>query len=340
VAKSVTSRQKNLITLLGFAASSHAAALAGALAGVPGPRLITAQAAAVTAFAQQGASPRMRDTKRHLTALAGVQRRLEVACLSGPFLPADPAHAVCALADLQPLLAEEAEAIRAALAGPGTCHQWDVVLRWRPEAALASCRDAVAEAAAGGGAPALAEAVRAALGRVQASRAGALRTAMAAVSLAVLEAGAGQGEAGLAEAGVTVLIPAGREAELEAALQALPDSITAGVTADLRGPLPPVSFAAMRVDRRSAREVALAWRMLDLPPQADAETLRARWRATAQRLHPDHGAPDGAPMGRAAGAMRLLRGLLPAQAGPASLAAAQDRARARLRLCATEIAWP
>jgi hypothetical protein len=142
--------------------------------------------------------------------------------------------------------------------------------------------------------------------------------------------------AGDTETGLTVLVEADGEAALEAALEALPADIAADATINMRGPLPPLSFAAVRIDRAAPAEVADAWRQLALPEHVDAAVLQQHWRDTAFRLHPDRSAGDGGLMAQAGAAFRLLRDLLPAEgAGQAwSLPALQRHAACRMRLAA------
>jgi hypothetical protein len=260
-----------------------------------------------------------------------VQRRLEVACQLGPFLPADPSQARCKSTALPALLNGAADTIADALAGPGRCHQWDVVLRWPAESVVASRRTDIARAAqeGGGGRVALAEAVAAALAAERAQREAALRAAVAPVCLALLPAGAGTCETGL-----TCLMPPGGEAALEAALGALPAAITAEADADMRGPLPPLSFAAVRIDSAAAADIAQAWRTLALPHQVDAAALKQHWRSCAARLHPDRGVTDDAPMVAAGAAFRLLRDLLPPddRAEAVTLRTLQKTSACRLRV--------
>jgi hypothetical protein len=255
-----------------------------------------------------------------------VQMRLEAACRVAPFLPADPAQCRCPAADAAALLADAMPEVSAALAGPGRCHQWDVVLRWHPEAVLARRRAEIA----GAGREELAASVAAALARERAMREAGLRAALGRVSLAVASA-AGAVET---EAGLTVLLPAHGEAALEQALSALPPEISDGASADLRGPLPAVSFSAVRVVSAAPGEVAQAWQALALPDWIDADGLRRHWRECAARVHPDHGIAEDGPMVAAGAAFRLLRSLLPAGA-PAqawTLAALQRRSARMLQV--------
>jgi hypothetical protein len=324
------------VRLLGFAGEADAVTLQAALEAVPGPDVSSVSAGGVAALVQAdrstGRTPPKRDTA--LRALFGVQRRLEVACLHGAFLPADPSRNLCARARLPGLLAEAAAPIAAALAVLGGHHQWDVVLRWLAEPVLEARRDEIRVAAAGQGRSGLAEAVGAALGRERALREAALQAVLSRVARAVKPAGAG-----VTETGFTVLLPAAGEAALETALGELGPEISAGASADLRGPLPPISFAAVRVESAAPKEVAEAWRMLGLPERVDAESLRRHWHACAARLHPDHGAQQDAPIREAGAAFRLLRGLLPAdgQQEPWSLPALQRRGALRLQVPAPSL---
>ena len=313
------------VTLLGFAAGCNGAKLAQAMQDIPGPHICLVEAGGLAALAQVEAgrfSLGLGSPATALRRLRTVQQRLEAACPLGPFLPADPAHARCAGASVAGLLEAAAPAIREALAGPGTRHQWDIVLRWQPEDVVAARRAEIAEAAsnAGGGRDALAEAVHSALARERTRRETSLHRALAGHALAMAPAGAGPTETGL-----TVLLPAAGEAALEAALNALP----------------PVSFAAVRIDRAAPSEVANAWRTLALPDQVDAAALRQHWRDCAARLHPDRGGGD-APMVNAGAAFRLLRDLLPAEDSerPWSLRALQRHAACRMSVHAPMESMP
>jgi hypothetical protein len=320
------------VKILGFAHAASAAALTSALAAVPGRPVRVFCAGGLAALAQtdrNGGHARRRQSRATmLHALASVQRRLEVACLQGPFLPADPADGTCPADDIVPLLAASADAVGAALAAIGTCHQWDVILRWQAEPVVAARRAEIAKVAVAGQAG-LADAVAAALGREREKREAALMQALAPVALSVLPA-----RSGTTETAITALVPAGGEAVLETALCGLAPDISDGAAADLRGPLPPISFAAVRVARAAPGEVAAAWNRLALPEWVDAAALRQHWHACAARLHPDHGARDDGPITEAGAAFRLLRGLLPAEAPekPITLAALQRRAAMRLQV--------
>jgi hypothetical protein len=294
------------VTLLGFAPAAGAEALAAAMAALPGPALHQAVAGGVVAFAEaQVERPRAlllaRDRARLLAALAATQRRLELGTAAGPFLPADPGAPPLPAARLPALLAPQAEALAASLAGPGGTQQWDVILRWPADPVLNAARARLA------GLPRarLAEAVRAELLAARAAREAALRAGLAPRVLAIAE---GAPVAEDLAAGFTVQVPRGGEAAIEAALHALPDELTEGVGADLRGPLPPLAFAAVRLMELAPEALARAWALLDLPEEMPTPRLALHWRAVAARLHPDRGG-DARDFAAAEAAYRLLRGL-------------------------------
>lgn len=297
--------------LLGLAPAAGLEALRAALAAVPGPAIALRADPACGAAALLQPEPAAALTGRGraglLAGLRSLQRRLEVACLAGPFLPADPSAACCPAAALDGALAAAWPAAAAALARCGGWRQWDLALRWTPESALARHRDALAGVA---GREALAAAVAATLARDRAERAQALADALRPAVLAMTPASGGETEVAL-----TVLAPPGDESGIEAALGRLPERHGDGASLDMRGPMPPLSFAAARLLRVDAAQLGQAWRLLHLPERADAALMRRHWRGFAFTLHPDRNpAPDAAQaLAELGAAHRLLRA---AMAGP------------------------
>ena len=176
-------------------------------------------------------------------------------------------------------------------------------------------RAALAAAAAAGGNAAVAGLVGRTLRAERDARLAALRAALAPAALALQE-----GQGGETEIMLTVLVPPGGEAAIEAALGDLPEAASAHAAADLRGPLPPVSFAACALADVGGGAIAAAWRLLDLEGTVDGAALRLAWRRRAAALHPDHtgDAADAARLDAARAAHRLLAPLLEA-AGPCGL---------------------
>ena len=130
-----------------------------------------------------------------------------------------------------------------ALAAHGARQQWDIVLHWAPEAVVARHRAEIAPPPRT--APqALAEAVGAVLRAECARHEAAVLAALTPAVLAFAEGGAACADTQVA---VTVLVAANAEAAVEAALDALPAEQMEGVSIDMRGPLPPLSFSAVRL---------------------------------------------------------------------------------------------
>jgi len=333
----------NHVKILGFCASAEADALANILASVPGPLVSVYRAGELAAVAQadrpRGKLHVRRSRVALLRELASVQRRLEVACLHGPFLPADPAASCCADAAVDALLAPAWDRLARALAQDGARHQWDVILRWTPEAVVARRRDEIAAGASGRGPAGMAEAVVAALRAERRHREALLLAALTPAMVACAPGGAAGGET---ETAVTVLVPAGGEAAVEAALQRLDPSQFTGATLDMRGPLPPLSFGPVRVAMTEPGDVASAWRRLglDLGETVDRARLHGRWRNRAAAAHPDRrpgasagaAAPDApaASVAELTQAYHVLRDLLAAEAGSVTLPVLLGRAGARL----------
>ncbi len=315
--------------LLGFAPLAGLDALHAAMEAVPGPALQVHRGPAVgggsmiaalhqaepdAAFASRG--------REALTAsLKSIQQRLEVACQAGPFLPMDPGAACCPASVLPRLLAGQWDHLVAALVRHGACQQWDIELRWRPEDVVARHRGEIAPAAALGS-EALAEAVGSALRGERDRREAALLAALGPAVLAFAKGGAACAETQVV---VTVLVASGGDTAVEAALDGMAAEHIEGASIDMRGPLPPLSFFAVRVEAVEERAVIDAWATLGLGDRVDLSTLHRQWRLCAAAAHPDRlpnltvtGETVGDTHGRPAvpdltDAYRLLRDLLPAK---------------------------
>jgi hypothetical protein len=319
------------VRFLGFAPRAGADALRSALARVPGPAVRVQAGPAVAALLQ--VEPDMpavsRGQKALLAQLHTIQRRLEIACQTGPFLPMDPSAACCPPGAVAKALNDAWDDLAGALEWHGSNHQWDIVLRWSPEAVVARHRDTIAEAAAGRGPTGLADAVAATLRADRVRREQALTDVLAPAVLAFAPGGPAASDS---EVAVTVLLRADGEAAVEAALGGLDE---ADATLDMRGPLPPLSFAAVRLAVTQAQEVVRAWDALDLPSRIDPDGLHRRWRLLAASAHPDRQpAADAAAAGAAVSGMtaayHLLKGLAPASSQAIDLDGLLRRAGHRL----------
>ena len=293
------------LRLLGIAAAGDAPEMARRMCAVEGPGVLLQELGPVAALLQPAEAPPRallleRDRAALLQSLRQVQQRLEVACQIGPLLPCDPGAATCPGGEWPGVLRAVADDLATALPALGWRQQWDVVLRWEAGPLLEARRGSLAEM----GRTALAAAVGECLQSDRAARQAALEAALAPQVLAIAAAIPAAGET---EAGCTVLVRAGEDARIEAALGQLPAAATLGAQADLRGPLPPLSFAALRLASSAPADIAAAWALLDLPERLEPDELVRRWRGLAFRLHPDRAGTDGGAMAAAGAAHRLLR---------------------------------
>jgi hypothetical protein len=304
----------DLTRLLGFVPRQGVAALRAALDAIEGPAVSVRESGTVAALLQPEPPIGLlaRGRADLLASLHGVQRRLEIACQAGAVLPVDPA-AACLPDEAAAMLLEPAwPALAAALGTHGCRHQWDVVLRWAPEPVLRRRRADIVAAAAGLGDVGVADAVAAALRAERARREAGLLAALAPAVLAFAAAGPTGGDT---EVSVTVLLPAHGEAVVEAALSTLSPDDALDASLDMRGPLPPLSFAPARVAKVELAEVVRAWSQLDLPERIDLSELHRHWRRRAFSVHPDrHPAlareSFACALGEATEAYHLLRDMI------------------------------
>ena len=293
------------VRILGIAEAGDAPEMARRMSAVHGPGVLLQELGPIAALLQPAEAPPRallleRDRAALLQSLGQVQQRLEIACQIGPLLPCDPGSATCPGAVLPGVLQAVADDLAIALATLGWRQQWDVLLRWEAGPVLEARRGSFA----GLGRAALAAAVGACLQADRSERQAKLNAGLAPQVLAIAEAIPAAGDT---EAGCTVLVRAGEEARIETALGLLPAAATLGAAADLRGPLPPLSFAALRLACSAPAEIAAAWALLELPERLEPEELARRWRGLAFRLHPDRAGGDGSALADAGAAHRLLR---------------------------------
>ncbi|WP_439596520.1 GvpL/GvpF family gas vesicle protein [Falsiroseomonas sp.] len=265
-----------IVRLLGIVAAAEAGTLAAAM----GEDVRVLQAGAVAALVQPRDPPLRRlflrrDRLAQLRQMQQVQARLEQACQAGAFLACDPAAAHGPEPALRAILAADAAALAAALARFGRRHQWDVILRWAPDALL---RAAEVEWPAEGAARAAA--MRQAMAEERAFRTQALRQALLPRIIAIAEAPPASAEG---EAGLTVIIQAGAEALLREALARLPEAAAREASCEWRGPLPALSPAPLRL---APGEAEGEWTLLRLPEPVEPAALIRLWHGLAEALQP------------------------------------------------------
>ena len=295
--------------LLGFAPLAGLDALRTALNAVAGPQVHACHGPGLVALLQQEPDAPLfgGGHKAMAPGLLMVQRRLEVACQAGPFLPMDPAAACCPAESASHLLEPAWNALAIALTAQGGRHQWDAVLHWAAEPVVARHRAELAAVAEQGKA-ALAEAVGGVLLAERSRREAGLLTALAPV---VLGFSSGGGACAETEVTLTLLVTAGAEDAVETVLDALPAEHAEDAGIDMRGPLPPISFSAVRLVAVEARDIIRAWQLLELPDRVDLASLHRQWRQGGAFVHPDRRPAMGAvTVSSLTGAYRLLRPLL------------------------------
>jgi hypothetical protein len=328
--------------ILGFAARAGAAGLHAAMSAVRGPDLYMLYGPAVVALFQgEPDLPLAGDDPGEATAgLLSVQRRLEAGCAAGSFLPMDPAAACCPYGDVGPLLDATGAQLAETLRRQGDRRQWDISLRWPSNVVAARHQSEIVPAAslrapgispaASLGAPIFAEAAGSVPPAERNRRAAALLAALRPAVLAFAEGGAA---ATGCQVAVTVLMATNAgAAAIEAALDGLATEYAEGCGIDIRGPLPPLSFPAVRLAMTDADAVTHAWSTLGLGNRVDLAALHRCWRQGAVAAPPGR-QPDipitGATVAELTTAYRLLRDLL-ANDGPFTMADLLSRCGTRL----------
>jgi hypothetical protein len=305
------------VRLLGFADLRGIERLRQTVEALPGPPVRVVTGLNVAALVQdEPSTPMARRNKKVLfDELQSIHRRLEHSCQHGAFLPVDPGAACCPSGAVESTLQMSWGGLADCLAQAGLYHQWDVVLRWLPEIALEGHRAALALVAAQRDPAALGVAIGDALRAERTRRETSLVAALSGSVTALSQGGAVGSETEIA---ITVLVSRGGEGAIEDALDRIPSDQATGVTADLRGPMPPVSFAAVRLVRIDHADIVRSWQILGLPHRADATSLHQKWRTLAAAAHPDRfpGEPASAiQFTEITESYRLLRTLLGAQPG-------------------------
>jgi hypothetical protein len=306
--------------ILGYAPVDGLDALLAVLNAIPGPAVEAWHGAHLAALLQpeQDDASFCRHQISYATSLLTVQRRLQAACQAGPFLPQDPAAATVQSETVPALLAPAWHALDAALRSRGQHHQWDIVLHW-------SC-DAVTTVT-GTKAARLAD-IRSARQAEHTRHEARLLNTLSRAVLALAADGSSRSDASVS---VTALIEAGCEHRLDAALEALEEP---DLTVELHGPLPPLTFAPVRIAMTEAVEITGAWQTLELGELSSRTHLHRQWRGLAASLRPDlqGNRLSGAAPGIAGltDAYRLLRGVLPSDGSAVTLTATLRHAGRRL----------
>jgi len=300
----------NLIGITSPGVASAIAAAGGRLAGVETQSVEAAGLVALLFRSKDTSWQFLRRSRTALESMVRAQRILEAAAMFGPLLPARPGSLIRDDLEACTLLCGHSRQLAESLRLHGNTTQFQVTITWNPMAALAARRDHpdLAAAAAAGARGAAKEAGHL-ISRFMADErvafeAEAMR-ALATVARDVIALPVDQADMLMNAA---VLLAPGAEPDLEHALEALDGSLPGENRIRLIGPLPPVSFAAVSIDRPSRDRVAAARRLLGVREATERHDLRRAYLDIARAHHPDTGAhaAGAQAVGAAAEAFRLL----------------------------------
>lgn len=233
------------------------------------------------------------------------QRQLEAAQVAGPIVPAAFAN---------PLL-DDTEALRVMAVGHSRlCEalemfsgvkQYQVAVSWNPGIAIAHCAtqpDFQSElskagddlASRGAAIKSLMEGARARLGAAATQK---LRLASSQLMQEPLGSEA-------MVVNVVVLVESAKEAAFDAALEDV-DASFPDLSIKQLGPLPPVSFASITIERPKAQDIAKAKLTLNIDA-VEADALKAAYRNAMKQAHPDMAGGNQAKSAALTKAFRLL----------------------------------
>ncbi|HVY17981.1 MAG TPA: GvpL/GvpF family gas vesicle protein [Rhodopila sp.] len=313
--------------ILGYAPLEGLDGLLTRLNAVPGPPVEAWHGCRLAAVLQSEPQDLLfcRQSLANSADFLAVERRLELACHAGPFLPQDPSAAIVPSDAVPALFAPAWLALHTALSTHGQQRQWDIHLRWSPRAAVNHASPHLMQAS---GRSERVAGIRAALRTERARQEARLLNTLSRAVLAFATDPARGTGTGIR---VTALIRTGAEAAMEAALEALEEP---DLAIELHGPLPPLTFAPVRIATTATAEIAAAWAALELDDRIGRDGLRMQWNTRVASLRPDrqrHRLSGAAPgMAGLTDAYRMLHALLPPDGTEASYAEALAQAGRRL----------
>lgn len=249
--------------------------------------------------------------RRMLQDLLEAQRALEAVAAAGPVLPARPGTLLDDSSEALELICADASALRAALDEYGTMRQFQIVATWDGPATVGSIKQRadVVEAVAAASPLGRLAAGKALQGIMLAERERLSVEIFGRLSRVVRDILAMPQDGEDCVANLVVLLDAGSEARLDAALIELDALLPGNSRVRCIGPLPAVSFAAISLDRIDPDRIDSARRLLGVGYRLTTESVRAAWRKHAQAHHPDVAESSAASgdFGDASAAYRLLR---------------------------------
>jgi hypothetical protein len=306
------------MTLIGVTSPAVASAIASAGGRLAGVETRAVEATELAALLFRPADPPWRwlRSRAALTSLLLAQRILEAAAAFGPLLPARPGTLIRDDAEAHALLCGRRRQLAESLHLHGNATQFQVTMTWSPIVAPAARRDD-ADLRTCAGDQCTSDAAGSMMDRSTSEERAAFKVeAMRALAAVVKDVIALPIDRADMLTNAVVLLAPGAEPDLERALQALDSRLSGKILIRLIGPLPPVSFAAISIDRPSRDRIAAARHILGVGAEAEPRELRRAYLAFARAHHPDTGRAAGAQtVGAAAEAFRLLVRIAEARRG-------------------------
>lgn len=219
------------------------------------------------------------------------QRILEAAQQAGPILGAAAGQHFPDETGARRFLALNADELQMALARFGRLRQQQVIVRWDPQGAMQRFQEqagvaAALEALARERSSATSLLLQTAMAGCKSDMASAFRTYLQEACDDLLELPL-EGPDMLLN--VAVAIAPGGETAFEEAMRRIAATWAEGLKVQAIGPLPPISFAAVTIERVESDRLAQARRRLGVGEWASPEEIEQAFRRLMKTAHPDAG---------------------------------------------------
>ena len=246
--------------------------------------------------------------KKALEAILQFQRQLEAAQVAGPVIPAAFANPLLDDTEALRVLAVGHHRLSEALQVFDGVRQYQITVSWNPAIAVAhqAAQPAfqAAMAAATGDAAARGAAFRNLMEATRSELGAAAVTRLRGASLRLAQEPLGS-ENMITNA--VVLVEKTREAAFDTALEDI-DASFPDLAIKQLGPLPPVSFASLVIERPRAQDIAKAKLVLKIDT-LEADALKTAYRNAMKAAHPDMAGGDLGHATSITNAYRLLQRL-------------------------------
>jgi hypothetical protein len=236
------------------------------------------------------------------------QRQLEAAQVAGPVVPAAFANPLLDDTEALRVMAVGHARLSGALEMFAGVKQYQITVSWNPPIAIAHCATQAdfqaALAAAGDDAASRGAAIKALMEGARARLGAAAVEKLRSASSQLMQEPLGSETMVL---NVVVLVETAREHLFDAALEDV-DASFPDLAIKQLGPLPPVSFASITIERPKPQDIAKAKLTLNIDA-VEAEALKSAYRNAMKLAHPDMAGGNQTKATAIAKAFRLLQKL-------------------------------